>query len=169
MERKIKTWLLLIIAVSVFILNTTLFQLLRVSDTLPNIGLIIAVILTYLFGFREGMVFGVIYALLIDLYVSKFIGMNLLIYPLILVGVYYFSKKFYKGSVIAPIIILIAMTICYYFGYFILMFLLQSTIQIKDIYEKLLIEGVYNTVLGYVLFYIVFWRVQGHRLGEHND
>ncbi|MDO4799739.1 MAG: hypothetical protein Q4A52_04395 [Bacillota bacterium] len=157
-----------IVAVLSYVLSTTIFQVLRIHNTLFHTGIILTVILTILTGIRNGLIYSAIYALLIDLFVSKFLGLNLLLLPSVALAVHFVSVHLYNNSITMPALMFVLGTVAYHAAYYIIMFLFRSALPIASVFDKFLIEVVYNLVVGYLIYFLLFRFVKGFRLGDNN-
>lgn len=152
----------------VYILAGSLFQNLRFYDSIFNAGIILAVVATSLFGLRQGLLSTITFAVLTDFFTSRVLGINLLIFFILIFIIDYIVGQLYKNSVTMPLILFSLSTVLFHLLYLIIMFLFQSIPEFSVLLKKIMIELIYNILIGYLVYYIIFKNVRGHRLGEEN-
>lgn len=151
-----------------FLLSTSMFQAFRIAGVLFNTGLILAFVVTVLSGWKEGLAATMVYAVFVDLFASRLLGINLLIYVLIVLAIDFTAKEFYRNSILMPLLYFVVLTVNYHLFYLVMMFLFGAVIPLEQLAISVVIEVVYNTVLGYVVYYLAFWKTKGFKLGENN-
>lgn len=151
-----------------FWLSTTVFSFLRIGDSLFNMGTILAVVITVLYGARYGYISACTYSALVDVFASRLLGINLLFAVGVVSAVYFVSRELYSNSVTMPGIMIISATILYHIMYFLIMFFSLSLPPMEPLLKKIAIEIIYNLAVGYFIYYIMFKNVKGFRLGEDN-
>ena len=65
-----------------FLLQTAVFDFLRLADTIPNILLILTVTMGFIQGKKTGIVIGFVCGLLMDVYFGEVVGQYALLYLL---------------------------------------------------------------------------------------
>ncbi|HAS73321.1 MAG TPA: rod shape-determining protein MreD, partial [Clostridiales bacterium UBA8960] len=148
-----------------FILSSTLFQIFRINGALPNFSIIITVVLASLSSKRNAFTFALLSGAIQDVFLGRMLGINFLIYGLIVYISIILIEVMFKGNFLTPIFLIGLSTIFYHFIFYIIMFFVQSTIPLNLMYVKIISEVVMNSVLGTLIYSRVFGRVHGYKLG----
>lgn len=156
------------VGILVFWLATTIFQNLRIGGVLFNCGLILAVCAALLFGRASAFSAVITYAVLVDLYASRFMGINLAIYSLITYLASISRDELYAESVSLPLFLLAGGSLMYDALYGIIMLPFSYALPFMSFLRIAAIGAIYNLVLGYVLYRILFRIVKGYRLGREH-
>jgi len=156
------------IAIINFILSSTLFQILRINGALPNFCIIISIILASLGNSRQAYLFALVSGLMQDLFLGRMIGINLLIYGLIVLITINLIEIMFKGNFITPVFLIVIGTVFYHFLFYIIMFFVQSTIPFELMATKIGTEVIYNGIIGYLIYSKAFKKVHGYKLGDFN-
>lgn len=151
-----------------FILSSTILQIFRINDALPNLCIILSIILTVLYSKEHGYIFAVTVGALSDVFLGKVLSANLLIYVLIIFMISRMSNVMFKGNFLTPIFLTVLSTFVYHISFYILMFFMQSTIPLELLLVKIVTEVIYNSVLCLLIYSKVFKRINGYKLGDFN-
>ncbi len=154
--RKILT--LAITAIICFLLQTTVFQALKLAGISPNIILILVVSFGLMRGRTEGMLLGFFCGLLLDILYGGYLGIFAMVYLLIGYINGCFNHMFYADDVILPLGLIIAndllLNLCIYILYFLLrnrldfLFYLRYTILPEMIYTIVITLVLYKVLLA---------------------
>lgn len=151
-------YLLVLLIIGNFLLQSTIFQYFRIAGILPNTALVIIVIISILNGRKKGITAGIITGLLQDLFFSRAIGVNTLIYMLIGYIIGGFEKKLFKDNLLTPIFLITVSTFFYHSVYFLLMYFLNQPFNFLFVLRKIaLIEAIYNLFIG-IFIYKCFYK-----------
>lgn len=159
---------IILIAFANFILSSTLLQLFRINDALPNFCIILSIVLASLSTDRNAYMFAGVSGLLQDFFLGRMLGVNLLLYVLIVYFTLYLIEIMFKGNFLTPIFLILFGTVFYHFSFYLIMFFVQSTIPISMMIVKIITEIVYNIFIGYWIYAFVFKQVHGYKLGDFN-
>ncbi len=157
-----------ILGLITFLLSSTLLQIIRFNDALPNLCIILCIVLTVLYSPKHGYVFAITTGMLNDIFLSKVLSVNLIIYILIVFVVYRLSDLMFRGNFLTPIFLTIISTLMYHVLFYIFMFFLQSTVPLSLLYVKIITEIVMNSVLTLLIYRVIFKRINGYQLGDFN-
>ncbi len=148
-------YVILIIVIN-FIFQTTILPHFSIAGVVPNTALILIVMVALLKGKYKGAFIGLIAGLLQDIFFSKIIGMNALIYFLIGYVVGLLDNRIFKESAILPFLTVVISTFSYHIMYyFFMMFLSRDVsfiIMMKDIVLK---ETIYNSIISIFVYKII--------------
>lgn len=153
-----------ILSLIIFILQTTVFQYIKIQGVTPNIPLILTVIFVLLYGNSTGLIFAVISGILQDFMMSKVLSINLLIYATIAIVISLMEEKIFKDNFIAPIILIGISTIFYNLLVFIFMYLIKSPIHYSGLITRVSIEMFENILIGMLVYRWAFKKVVGYNL-----
>lgn len=152
-------FILLLVVLVNFILQSTILPYMPILGVVPNISLLVVITISLYKGKLYGGIIGIIIGLIQDILFSPIIGLNAFIFFFAgyLIGL--IENKLIKDNIIIPILLSIIGTLYYNFTYYIFMFFLSHEIEFlsfaKDV---LLIETIYNSVL-IVPIYIIFSKI----------
>ncbi len=151
-----------------FFLSATIFQFFRIGGVVFNSGIIAAICTMLLCDRRCAFVAVLLYAVFVDLFVSRLLGVNLSIYLCMLVMLGNLVDEFYVKSVTLPFILLALCTLFYHAFYFVVMYVTASLLPAQDIFRIVAIEMLYNLLVGFFVYRAAFRVVRGHSLGKEN-
>lgn len=145
--------LVLLLALTGFVLQTTVLKYISLADVAPNLLLIIVVSYSYVKGANAGMAAGLICGLLPDMIYGELIGVNSLICLIIgyLAG---FAHKIYEPEdVTFPVLITAAADFIYGLLYYIFNFLFRSRLNFAYYARRIILPEIIYTVVLSVLVY----------------
>jgi len=138
------------------ILQSTVFQWIKIYGVLPNTALILVVSLSIYNGKNNGAIIGFCIGILQDIIFGRIIGSNALIFMLIgyLVGL--MDQKIFKENLIIPFVLTALATVFYETINLLLIFSLGYRIELFNVLKKMLIaEVIYNSILSpFIYFYV---------------
>jgi len=147
-----------------FIFQSTLIQGLSIKGVLPNTALILIVIISIFYGREKGLIASTTAGFLQDMYFSKAIGINLLIYSLISYGIGGFKTKLMRENILTPILLIFISTITYYFFLCIILFFLREKLDILYILKDvILLETLLNIGIGLIIYKLLYKRTFSNR------
>lgn len=164
----LKTRYVVVLAVIVFILSSTIMQIFRINDALPNFGIILSIVLAALSTKRNATVFAFIYGALQDVFLGRLLGANFLIYGVLVYMTLLIIEVMFKGNFMTPLFLVGIGTLIYHVLFYFIMFFFQSTIPFGLLWEKIITEMAMNTLLGYFIYALIFKRIHGYKLGDYN-
>ncbi len=156
-------WLFLL-ALLTYILETSVFQMVRISGVMPNVSLVLVVTFCVVFGRREGMILGAFSGLLTDLFVTKVLGINFMLYLLIAWVIGSLEDSIFKDNFLTPIVLTAVSTIVYQAIYLGIFFLFRSPFDDTRLFMIVGIEIVLNAIVGVFLYGWLFKRQYGYGL-----
>lgn len=139
-----------------FLLQTSVFDFLKLADVMPNILLILTVTVGFIRGKREGMIIGFICGLLIDIFSGDVLGQYALVYLLFGYGNGWFHTYFYEDDILLPMGLLAANSLVYSFVIFFFFFALRGRLHFFSYLWKIMIpEAVYTGIVALVIYKIL--------------
>ncbi|MDE6567117.1 MAG: rod shape-determining protein MreD [Lachnospiraceae bacterium] len=150
MKRYISMFLLLIIC---FLLQTTLFQYLKIANVQPNIILVVTALSGLLYGRKMGIFIGVICGLLLDLLYGSVVGISVLLYLIIGYGNGSANKIYFKDDNVIPMISIVVSDLIYCILYYICNFLLRGRLHFLTYFRNIMMpEIIYTLLIGSIVF-----------------
>ena len=154
MKRKIIT---IVIILTCFLLECTVFQKLSFASITPNLMIIVTATFGFMRGKKEGLIVGFISGLLVDIMFGDLIGFYALIYTVLGYANGYFRRIFYSDDIKLPLVLIAASDLIYGHLVCIFMFIMRSkfnyfyylgTIILPElIYTILITLGLYQLIL----------------------
>lgn len=157
----IYVWLLAVVS---FLLQSTVFEMLRINGVAVNTSLILVVFLGLIFTNRDALTAAVICGLLQDIFYGWAIGVNVFIYIAIAILIDMIDESVFKDKSMTPFILIFGSTIIYHLMHMGFMFILQVPIDIKTLVFKILIELAMNLIFGLLFYKQVIRRFIGYEL-----
>ncbi len=157
-----------LLAFANFILSSTILQLFRINDAIPNFCIILSIVFLALYSERHAYYFAAISGLLQDVFLGRMLGTNLMIYIIIVYLATLLIRVLFKGNYLTPVFLIALSTGLYHVLFYLVMFFFQATVPFHLIAGKILTEIIYNSVLGLIIYSFVFKRTNGYKLGDYN-
>ena len=151
-----------------FVLQTTIFPMLKISSIIPNILIILVSCSGFMQGDREGMFVGFACGFLLDICSFDIFGFYTILYMLIgyLNGLLH--NFFYLKDLKIPAIMIISSDlVCCLFTYFFL-FLLRSRFEFGFYFLNIILPEVVYTLLISVIIYPLLWVIEAYVFKKKN-
>ncbi|MBQ2184867.1 MAG: rod shape-determining protein MreD [Lachnospiraceae bacterium] len=151
-----------------FVLQTTVFPMLKISSIIPNILIILVSCSGFMQGDREGMFVGFACGFLLDICSFDIFGFYTILYMLIgyLNGLLH--NFFYLKDLKIPAIMIISSDlVCCLFTYFFL-FLLRSRFEFGFYFLNIILPEVVYTLLVAVIIYPLLWVIEAYVFKKKN-
>ena len=147
MKRGIVTAVLVFIC---FILQTSVFELIKLAGITPNILLILISSVAVMRGQKPGMIVGFFCGLLMDIFYGSTIGGFAFLYMVFGFVDGFFNRIYYSDDNILPLVLIGVNDLIYGFIMYILCGLLQNHLQIIYYLKNIILpEMVYTVAVGY--------------------
>lgn len=165
MKKLIINIILFITFIIIYLIQANLFTWFKIAGVMPNLFVIFILFIGLYTNKFAGATYGIVIGLLIDLFISRKIGITSIMLGVIgIIGVI-FDKNFSKENRITLIVMVAISTIIYEVGLYILGYFIYNTyIQIVPFIEILLIECFYNILLTIILYPLM--QVFGNKIEE---
>lgn len=138
------------------ILQSTVFQWIKIYGVVPNTSLILVISFAIYNGKNKGAAIGFFVGILQDVVFGRTIGLNAFVFMIIgyLVGL--MDQKIFKENLIIPFILTAFATVFYETINMLLVFLLGYRIELFNVIKKMLItEVIYNSILSPIIYFYV--------------
>ena len=154
---KIKRILFYVISVLVcFLLQTSVFNFLKLAGVMPNILLILTVTIAFIRGRKAGIVIGFVCGLLIDIFSGNVLGQNAFVYLMFGYVNGWFHTYFYEDDILLPIGLLTANSLAYSFVIFFFFFAMRGRLQFFSYLFKVMIpDAVYTGIVALLIYKIL--------------
>ena len=120
---------------------------------MPNLFIILVLYIGLFTNKTLGLTYGVIFGILLDLFIGKKIGITAIMLGSIGIIGAIFDKNFSKDSRITMMIMVMACTIIYEVGMYILNYIMfQINIEIINFLKILIAEVIYNLILTIIIY-----------------
>lgn len=140
------------------ILQSSYFDYFSLLGVKPDIVLVCIVFYAVFNGPVKGGIIGAAIGLMEDLFIGNFIGPMLILRLLLGAGVGFFSRNFYKESIIIPMIVLFIATFMSNTFLWIFNSLMKNYISWTYLVKVSILQGAYNMIFM-PIFYLIKRRV----------
>ena len=147
-----------LLIISCFLLQTTVFQWLDFGGIVPNLLIILTASFGFLRGERTGLLFGFFCGLLIDIFFASVLGLNAMIYMYIGYANGKFHSIFYPEDIKLPLFLILISDLTYGFIYYTILFLMRGRFQIGYYFLHIILpEMVYTILITLLLYPLILW------------
>ena len=147
---------IIIIFIFIYLLQSNLFTNFKIAGVLPNLCVILMLYIGLFMGRSSAITYGIIFGMLIDIFISKQLGITSMMLAVIGVLADLFDKNFSKDNRITVMIIVGITTIIYEIGFYIISYIfLNINIEILAFIKILIIETLYNIILTIIIYPII--------------
>ncbi len=160
-----KTIYLFAVALLIVVLQTTLLQLFRIGDVVPNLMLIWLIICAVICGRFISFKAALLAGLLTDILIGKGIAIHVAIYVPIVLVIASLEERIFKDNYITPPI-LIVMSTLYYHAFFLVVhyFSTGDFVLFTRLFSVILPELVYNLAIGVACYVLAFRIAAGYQM-----
>ena len=142
-----------IVILLAFLLQTTVFQPIKLADAVPNLLLAVTITYGYLRGRTSGLVIGFVCGLLLDCMYGSVIGLYAFIFLPIGFVVGFCRKIYFTDSLILPIVLIASGDFAYCMYFYITEFLMRGRLHFWFyVLHKFLPEILYTTLVGVLVY-----------------
>ena len=151
-----------------FVLQTTIFPMLKISSIIPNILIILVSCSGFMQGDREGMFVGFACGLLLDVCSFDIFGFYTILYMLIgfLNGLLH--NFFYLKDFKLPAIMIVSSDLVCCFATYFFLFLLRSRFEFGFYFLNIILPEVVYTLLISVIIYPLLWVIEAYVFKKNN-
>lgn len=153
MKKNISIFLICIAFLIIYILQANFFSWFTISGIQPNLFIIFIVFLGLFGGKHMGVISGVIFGLLLDLFIGKNVGVSAIMFGIIGILAGFLDKNFSKDSKLTIILMIMATTVIYEIGMYVINTIIFSyEVVVWNFIKILLIEIFYNAILTIIIY-----------------
>lgn len=145
-----------------FVLQTTLFPMIKISRIIPNVLVILVSCAGFMQGEREGMFVGFACGMLMDVCSFEVFGFYSIVYMFIgyLNGL--FHNFFYLRDLKIPVIMIISSDVVTSFLTYFFMFLLRSRFNFVYYFTNIILPEIVYTILIAIILYPILWLIEAY-------
>lgn len=145
-----------IMIILVFLMQTTIFQVIALADVVPNLLLVVTISYAYLRGRTSGLVIGFVCGLMLDMMYGSLIGLYAFIFMTIGFVVGFCQKLYFSDSMLLPTILIALSDLAYCFYYYVTEFLMRGRLHFSFYFlHRFLPEILYTTIVGLALYRLI--------------
>ncbi|MDO4753438.1 MAG: rod shape-determining protein MreD [Bacillota bacterium] len=149
-----------------YLLATSWIQYFRFFGVIFNAGIVLVVLFALLSDRKNTISAAFVYGILVDFYASRLLGINLLLYLLIAFVMLKLVERLYRESITLPYLLFFISTAMYYAGYMFIMAVFRMSLPFSVILKILMLETLYNLLVGIGMYYLVMRFKQGRRTND---
>lgn len=156
MKKLIVTIGIFITFLIIYFLQANFFSWFTIAGIKPNLFVILTLFITLFTGIKLGITCGATFGIFLDIVIGKNLGIYtiMLVFIAILGG--YFDKNFSKDSRITLMLMVMASTLIYEVGCYILsIIMLNINVEILQFIKIIVIEVIYNTIITIILYPLI--------------
>ena len=150
-----------------FILQTSLFDLSRLANIVPNVLLILVSCIAVMRGQKEGMITGFFCGLLLDIFYSPFLGLYAFLYMLFGFVDGLFNRIYYSDDNFLPLILIGANDLIYGILMYLFQGLLKNHLHVQYYFRSIILPEVVYTIAVGLLLHRILLRI--NRWLENNE
>lgn len=153
MKRCITIALIIIIS---FLLQSTVFQYLKLADVVPNLLLIVTMTFGLMRGRREGVLVGFFCGILVDIFFGSVLGPYAFVYMTLGYVNGFFHRIYYASDVYLPLIMITVNDFVYNMFIFVMFFMLRNKLSFGKYFKSVILpEMIYTIIITLVLYKIL--------------
>ena len=142
-----------------FILQTTVFPLIRFLWTAPNLLLIVTFSYGLIYGSSTGIVCGLFAGLLMDLFYAEHFGLHILLYTYLGYFAGCFKGDYRTDSLSLPLLICISCDIFYNIAMVIYRLFISGDIDIRYVLAKIIFPEMFFTIVVTIIAYRILLTI----------
>jgi rod shape-determining protein MreD len=136
-----------------FLLQTSVFEFLKLADTTPNVMLSLVVCIALMRGSKEAVPVGFFCGLLIDIFYGNVLGQYALLYVMIGYINGFFHRLYFEDDFMLPLIVLAGNAFVYDLLIYFFFFLLRGRLGFWYFLGRLMIpEALYTAIVALVVY-----------------
>lgn len=149
-RKKIMAAIVILLA---FLLQTTVFQSIKLADVVPNLLLVVTITFAYLRGRSSGVIIGFVCGIMLDMMYGTVIGLYAYIFMTIGFIVGFCQKFYFTDRLVLPIVLIASGDFLYCLYYYVTEFLMRGRLHFLFFFiHRFLPEMLYTTLVGVVLY-----------------
>lgn len=142
-----------IVILLAFLLQTTVFQVIRLADVVPNLLLVVTITFAYLRGRTSGLVIGFVSGSMLDMMYGSVLGLYAFIFMTIGFIVGFCQKFYFTDRLVLPIVMIASGDFIYCLYYYVTEFLMRGRLHFLFYFvHRFLPEMLYTTLVGVILY-----------------
>lgn len=151
-----------------FVLQTTLFPMLHITSTMPNLLIILVSCTGFMQGNREGLFVGFASGLLLDIFSFDIFGFYTILYMAIGFLNGFVHNFFYLKDLKIPAVLITSSDLFACLSIYFFLFLFRSRLNFGVYFIDIIIPEVAFTLILAVMVYPIFWLIEAYIFGKKN-
>lgn len=140
----------------IYLLQANFFTWFKIAGVMPNLLVILMLYIGLFMGRNSAITYGIIFGILVDIFISRRLGITSIMLAVIGILADLFDKNFSKDNRITVMAMVGISTIIYEIGAYILNYaFLNINVEILAFTKILLIETLYNIILTIIIYPIM--------------
>ena len=140
----------------IYLLQANFFTWFKIAGVMPNLLVILMLYIGLFMGRNSAITYGIIFGLLVDIFISRRLGITSIMLAVTGILANLFDKNFSKDSRITVMAMVGISTIIYEVGSYMLSYaFLKINVEILAFAKILLIEIIYNVILTIIVYPIM--------------
>ncbi|MDO4169186.1 MAG: rod shape-determining protein MreD [Lachnospiraceae bacterium] len=136
-----------------FLLQTSVFDFLKLADTAPNVMIAFVVCIALMRGQKEAVIVGFFCGLLVDIFYGNLLGQYALLYVLIGYVNGFFNKLYFQDDFMLPLAVLAGNSLVYDILIYIFFFLLRGRLGFFYFLRSIIIpEAIYTAIVAVAVY-----------------
>ena len=164
-----KTWIVICLILSfliIYLLQSNFFSWFNIVGVKPNLFVILVLMTGLFIGKRAGIIFGILFGISLDFFISKSIGISSVMLGIIGFIGGYLDKSFSKDSRITMITMIAITTFLYEIGVITFNYFINGAqLPVLYVIKTLIIELIYNSIITIIIYPLIMKL--GYRIEEN--
>ena len=156
---------IIILFIFIYLLQANFFTSFKIAVDMPNLFIILMLYIGLFMGRNSAITYGIVIGILIDIFISRKLGITSIMLAIIGMLADIFDKNFSKDSRITVMAMVGVATIIYEIGFYLLSYMfLKINVEIAAFIKILLVETIYNVILTIIIYPII--QLTGYDIEE---
>lgn len=144
---------IIILFIFIYLLQANFFTSFKIAGVMPNLFIILMLYIGLFMGRNSAITYGIVIGILIDIFISRKLGITSIMLAIIGMLADIFDKNFSKDSRITVMAMVGVATIIYEIGFYLLSYMfLKINVEIAAFIKILLVETIYNVILTIIIY-----------------
>lgn len=144
---------IIILFIFIYLLQANFFTSFKIAGVMPNLFIILMLYIGLFMGRNSAITYGIVIGILIDIFISRKLGITSIMLAIIGMLADIFDKNFSKDSRITVMAMVGVATIIYEIVFYLLSYMfLKINVEIAAFIKILLVETIYNVILTIIIY-----------------
>ena len=153
MKKVIINMAIIMIFIFTYLMQANFFTSFKIAGVMPNLFIILMLYIGLFMGRNSAITYGIVIGILIDIFISRKLGITSIMLAIIGMLADIFDKNFSKDSRITVMAMVGVATIIYEIGFYLLSYMfLKINVEIAAFIKILLVETIYNVILTIIIY-----------------
>ncbi len=148
-----------------YFLQANFFSWFTIAGIKPNLFVILTLFVTLYSGIKIGISYSIFFGIFLDIVIGKSLGIYITMLLIVAILGGYFDKNFSKDSRITIMLMVVASTLVFEIGSYVLsIIMLNTNVEILNFIKILFIEIIYNTIITIIIYPIS--QIVGYKIED---